>query len=330
MAVQQLDLITPSRWPKKPYCSDDLSKGICIRSLNSALKRPYIQANPPHLRIWSIFDVDRAGAVLAWEDADLPPPSWTAMNMENAHAHLVWGLSVPVLVDSPDMRQKPLRYLCAVEAAFRDKLEADPGYSGLLTKNPLHERWRVLRRPQLVYELSELAAWVDLPKHAPKRKPEEVGLGRNVTLFDWLAKWSYKAIRRLETRNFTQWQADCNEKALEHNGDFPTPLDSREVWHIAKSVSKWTWRNMTLEGWQQFVVKTHTPEIQATRGRRNRPEIQADKGKKGGIKSGALRLAASGENRASARLMRIKGMTQAEIAAELGVNQSTIARWLAE
>ena len=184
MHDHQLDLFADTaRWPRKPYCSDDKTASS-IRTLQHALKRPYIQANPPHMRIWSIYDVDRAGAALAWDDANLPPPAWAAVDRQSTRGHLVWGLSVPVLVDSPDMRQGPMRYLCAVEAAFRAKLQADQGYSGLMTKNPAHEMWRVLRGPQMAYELDELADWVDLPKHLPKRKPEEIGLGRNVTIFE--------------------------------------------------------------------------------------------------------------------------------------------------
>ena len=248
MQQLHLDLFADaSRWPKKPYCSDDKT-ARCIRSLASAIKRPYIQANPPHLRVWSIYDVDREGGALAWEDAGLPPPSWAAVNRENAHAHLVWGLSAPVLVDSPDMRQGPLRYLCAVEAAFRERLQADPGYSGLITKNPAHPLWRTLRGPRLAYELGELAEWVDLPKHLPKRKPEQIGLGRNVTVFDWLRHYAYRHIRHYkgDIRNYVLWQAHLNNKALERNGELLIPLDGREVWHIAKSVAKWTWRQFDI------------------------------------------------------------------------------------
>ena len=52
----------------------------------------------------------------------------------NGHAHLVYGLRVPVLTSSMEARQAPLRYLNAVEAAFRAKLDSDDGYSGLITK----------------------------------------------------------------------------------------------------------------------------------------------------------------------------------------------------
>jgi hypothetical protein len=311
----QLDLFgSADRLPKRPYCTSDLSEGLRIRGLAQALKKPYIQINPPHLRVWSIYDVDREGAAFAWEEANLPPPSWAAINRENGHAHLVWGLAAPVLVDSPDMRLAPLRYLCAVEAAFRAKLDADQGFSGLITKNPAHPLWRLLRGPRVGYELGELAEWVDLPRHLPKRKPEQIGLGRNVTLFDWLRHYAYRQVRHYKTdvRNFVVWQAHLNTKALERNGDFLWPLDPREVWYIVKSVSKWVWH--------RFDVAASDARFSA---------LQAARGRQGGVASGEARRAISEDKRASARLMREQGYSSRAIAQILGVNQSTVVRWLA-
>lgn len=297
-----------SRWPRKPYCSED--KGAHnIRTLRHAIKHPYIQANPPHLRVWSIYDIDRAGAALAWDDANLPPPAWAAVDKQSTRGHLVWGLSVPVLVDSPDMRQAPLRYLCALEAAFREKLGADRGFSGLMTKNPAHSSWRVLRGPRPCYELGELADWVDLPKHLPKKKPEEIGLGRNVTVFEWLRQYAYRYIRhyKADVRNFVLWQSHLNNRALERNGDFTYPLQGNEVWHIAKSVSKWTWNRFDLEACDKRFS-----------------ELQAHRGRMGGIAKGL----ANEDKQASARLMRAAGKTQKAIAEELGVHVNSVANWL--
>ena len=306
---QNLDLFSDvSRWPRKPYCSE--SKGAHnIRTLKHAISKPYIQANPPHMRVWSIFDVDRRGAALAWEDANLPPPAWAAVDKQSTRGHLVWGLSVPVLVDSPDMRQAPLRYLCAVEAAFRAKLDADTGFSGLMTKNPAHDLWRVLRGPQQAYELGELADWVDLPKHLPKKKPEEIGLGRNVTVFEWLRQYAYRKVRhyKQDVRNFVLWQSHLNSRALERNGDFTHPLQGNEVWHIAKSVSKWTWRTFDLEASDKRFS-----------------ELQAHRGRMGGLAKGR----ANEDKQASARLMAATGMTQRAIADELGVSQKSVSNWL--
>lgn len=311
----ELDLFGgPDRLPRRPYCTQSLDAGLRIRSLAQALTRPYIQVNPPHLRVWSIFDVDRPGAAIAWEDADLPPPAWVAVSRESGHAHLVWGLAAPVLVDSPDMRQAPMRYLCAIEAAFRERLQADPGYSGLITKNPCHPLWRVLQGPPQAreYTLGYLAEWVDLPRHLPKRKPEEVGLGRNVTVFDWLRMWAYRNVRRYKAEAhgieaWNAWMSACNGKALERNGEFAHPLDGREVWHIARSVAKWTWRRFDIAASDRRFA-----ERQAARGRA----------------SGLARLQASEDRRATARLMRAQGMSQRQIAEALDVTQQAVSKWL--
>jgi hypothetical protein len=306
--TRQQDLFEdPKRWPRRPYCTDDLASGLRIRTLRSALTRAYIQANPPHLRVWSIFDVDRPGAGILWDDVGLPPPTWAAINRQNAHAHLVWGLTAPVLVEAADARRAPIRYLLAVESAIRGRLQADPGYGGLITKNPAHPLWKVLRGPRS-YDLGELSEWVELPKHLPKQgvKFEEVGLGRNCTLFEWLRKWAYTAVRKhRDHRNFVLWQAQVYDRALERNGEFASPMDYREVFHIAKSVTKWVWK-MDSQAEAAFLKR------------------QAWKG----AKSGEVRRLASEGQRASARLMAATGLSTRRIADELEVDQSTVVRWL--
>jgi len=251
----QIDLFDAGRWPRRPYCTDDLSAGLRIRSLQQALGKRYIQANPPHLRVWSIFDVDRPAGGLAWEDAALPPPAWSSVNRQNGHAHLVWGLSAPVLTGCAAARDAPLRYLCAIESAMRERLQADPGFAGLITKNPAHPDWWTLRGPQSAreYDLAYLAEWIpDIDLHKRRGPVEHVGLGRNVTLFDALRKWAYAAIRQYRGGGLQAWNAwlsACNTRALVYNGDLfgGRLLDGREVWHIAKSVAKWVWRNFSAE-----------------------------------------------------------------------------------
>lgn len=310
----QFDLFDKDRWPKHPYCSDDLLAGIYPRSLATALKRKYIQANPPHLRIWSIYDVDRAGGALSWEDAGLPPPNWAATNVENGHAHLVYGLSAPVLVDCHDMRQAPLRYLCAVEQAYRVALSADVGYSGLMTKNPAYPLWRVLQGPQSYYDLGLLSEYVDLPRFISKRNPEEIGLGRNVTCFDFLRKWAYKNIKAYKSGGLEGWNAwlsTCNIRALERNSEFHQPLEGNEVWHIAKSVAKWTWRTFDIEA-----------------SNRRFSELQSIRGSKGGKASGLARHLASEDKRSTARIMRAASKKVVDIAELLNVHRDTVYGWL--
>ena len=70
--------------PKKPYCSDDLGRGVIIRPKRTAIQKPYIQHNPPCLVSSLVFDIDRQDAYFAWSDANLPTnvdsqksPEWT-------------------------------------------------------------------------------------------------------------------------------------------------------------------------------------------------------------------------------------------------------------
>jgi hypothetical protein len=313
--LEQLQLFEPARLPHRPYCTDDLQYGVKIRSLASALLLPYLQLNPPHLRFWMAFDVDRDGAALAWEHANLPSPAWAAVNPANGHAHLAYALSAPVLV-AENARREPIRFLQGIEGAYRYALDADRGYSGLIAKNPTHARWRTLYGLQRLWELGELAEYGDVHRYIPRyaKKPEEYGLGRNCILFDFLRQWAYRNIRAAKQRgNFVLWLADSNNRALVRNGDFPAPLDGREVWHIAKSVATWTWR--------RFDLAKSDERFQ---------QRQAKRGEKGGKASGAARLQASEENRATARLMASKGMSIREISAEMGQPRSTVHRWISE
>ena len=156
---------------------------------------------------------------------------------------------------------------------------------------------------------------MDLPKHLPKRKPDEVGLGRNVTVFDWLRQYAYRQIRHYkgDVRNFVLWQAHLNNRALERNGDLQNPMDGREVWHIAKSVSKWTWR--------QFDIDASDARFSA---------LQAHRGRKGGVASGLSRAAANEDKRASARLMKLNGHSYQQIADALSVSRRSVINWCNE
>lgn len=250
IAPTQPDLFDASRWPRRPYCTDDFEQGVQIRSLKQALTKVYIQANPPHLRVWSIYDIDRPGGGLAWDDANLPQPSWVTVNKANRHAHVVYGLSAPVLTSSMEARQAPLRYLNAVESAFRAKMDADDGYSGLITKNPKHPLWWTIQGRRLDYDLEELSGWVDLSRFTAKQgvKVAEVGLGRNVTVFDFVRLWSYKKVREFKGQpgGYVHWQKAVYDRCMARNADFTTPMDSREAYHIAQSVAKWTWSRFDL------------------------------------------------------------------------------------
>ncbi len=271
----QLDLFR-ERLPRKPYHTDDLDSGLFIAGSVRAAQARYVQPNGPTHRYWIVFDIDRPGALLDWDDRGAPAPNIVVVNQDNHHGHLIYGLDVPVRT-APDGKAAPLRYAAAVEAALREKLDADPGYSGLICKNPLSDHWQVQVWEPRPYDLAWLAEYVDLTSFSDRRKRlPEYGLGRNCTLFERLSQWAYRAIRQ-GWPDFNPWLAAVQDRATGYNAQFEQPLPASEVRHTAKSVAKWTHRNMSPDGFRAW---------------------QAEQGRKGGIQSGKVRREGSTEESA--------------------------------
>ena len=302
---QQLDLFS-ERLPRKPYCSDDGTASL-IRTREHALKRRYIQPNPPTLVFWLLFDLDEEAGWARWaaEDAAVAPPNYCVLDGTKGTGHLYYGLEVPVC-RSDAGRVAPLRFLAAVEGAYRDALGADASYGGLIAKNPHHPDWHT---EQLADQLYDLTALVEYPGVGEiNKRPEtdrrhrlDYGAGRNVTLFERLRQWSYRRVLdyKREGAGYGEWWAAVAAQALKLN-DFPTPLPVAEVKATTKSVAKWTWRHFSPE---QFSA------VQSVRGSR--------KGK-----------ARRDELRPQAAALDAQGYSQRQIALQLGVDQGTVSRWL--
>ena len=259
--------IFQARLPRRPYCANDLTRGLVVRPTATALQFRHLQPNAPLEVAWLIFDLDYRGAAYAWEKANLPPPTLTVINPANAHAHLFYGLVTPIGM-SDAARDAPIRYAAAVQQAFLAKLGADPGYAGLIAKNPFHEAWRTLWVHRL-YELGELAEYVELLK---RRAPREMlGLGRNCMLFDELRAWSYQWVREYKRNAATSehWQRAVLGQAEKLNV-FTPPLSFSEVKAVSRSVARWTWRQFSDEKFSA---------IQSARGKRGgRPATRTAEG----------------------------------------------------
>lgn len=296
--------------PRKPYHTDDLESGIYPAGRDRAAQSRYIQPNGPTQLRWLLYDVDRPGAALDWSERNAPPPTITAMNHANGHAHLLYLLEEPVC-KSPNGRPEPLRYAAAVDCALRAKLEADEGYSGLIVKNPLRrDAWAVGLWEVAPYTLGDLDSWLDLNKYKDRRrKMPDYGLGRNCNLFNALRHWAYKAIRQ-GWPDLDRWLEACHHRAIAYNRKhFDEPLPQSEVKHVARSVAKWTHRHITQSGFEAYVARTHTPEIQAQRGARKGAKRREE------LMPKVLELVGQGKS-------------QREIAEAVGVTQKTVSNWL--
>lgn len=249
--MNQLDLFYDNL-PKKPFCADYLGP-LLIRSASSAIKRRYIQPNKHTDLKWLVYDIDRPTAYFDWYDLKAPTPNIVVMNRDNGHAHLLYGLEVPVY-KQPSAKQKPLRYAASIDVALAKKLDADPGYTGLICKNPHHKSWEVGFFESVSYDLNWLADYVDLDPFYDRRKHlPPVGLGRNCTLFDVTRHWSYRQIRKPQGWLSESFFVEAViEYAYSYNLSFPCPLPSREVKATGKSIGKWTFRNMSAEGFRSW------------------------------------------------------------------------------
>lgn len=290
------------RVPWHAFATDDVRKGLRMYPGSEALQKALLQFNAKHSVSWLVYDCDSPTAVLDWEDANAPPPNIIARNPENGHAHVFYGLETPVhryASASP----KAQRFLSSVDVALTAKLQADPGFSKLIAKNPVHVRWDTHVFRLSLYDMAELSDWLDLSRYSDARKRlPAVGLGRNCTLFENLRRWAYRARRE-------QWLAESffSEavlgQALFINRGFQPPLPHSEVRATARSVSRWVWARMSPLG---FV------------------RSQQVRGKKGGA---VRRRQAQELARVIAQAIRQNpGLSQEDIAALCGVSRWTVYR----
>ncbi|MFW1931632.1 replication initiation protein, partial [Acinetobacter baumannii] len=105
-------------------------------------------------------------------------------------------------------KPKPIEYGNAVYTALREVLNADKGYTGLITKNALHKHWRTHVLRSEPYSLNQLAERLELTSREIKKpiKPDEaVVLGRNCCVFHTVRKWAYVEIRMHRSSTYNQW-----------------------------------------------------------------------------------------------------------------------------
>lgn len=248
--------------PARPYCADLPSDGLKIRDRKVALEHRHVQLNGKYLYTWMSHDIDHSDAYNAHRDANLPPPNFIAINPENGHGHCAVLLATPVsCYDASHV--EPLRFYSAVERGITRRIRADRHYVGLITKNPLHPHWRVEWRCNRPYSLHELADWLFFHDMRPDPRPDTMGAGRNVLIFEELRLIAYSEVRKFKKdgANLDQWRDHLEMLATNINHQFVGysarkpdgrcnvgPLRPSEVRAIAKSVADWVWRHMSTAG----------------------------------------------------------------------------------
>ena len=138
-------------------------------------------------------------------------------------------------------RAAPLKQLARITEFYRQTLEADAGYAGVLTHNPLEEthrtgEFRAHWGHKCGRSLEELAEPIPRGWRLPIKPTTEAG--RNCALFASLMKWAGSPCNL---------KAEVIAMARVTNEDLDAPLSDGEVTALAKSVERYR-RSWTAKG----------------------------------------------------------------------------------
>ena len=263
--TEQLALFGASYRPQRPLCGPSKSGPYRRRERAAALSSaPYIETNPTCIQSLIITDVDAGDVSGLPQLVGLPPASWS-VRTRNAigSGHIGYALASPVVLTDAAHR-RPINLLSRVEWGIRDVLGGDTAYAGRIMKNPLSpgafqdtlwpqdEIFPTYTLRELASSLADLGA---LPSPGDPR-PRASGVGRNVDIFDRTRTWAYRAIKRYWNSGFSEWDEVVHAKArilnldLEREGRIPLP--DREICHLSRSISKWTWQKFSPETFSEI------------------------------------------------------------------------------
>lgn len=240
----------------QPYASPGKdSEGLFVHAQkmpkNKALEMAVLQINGPRRIQYLTFDIDRNFGGLAWDDNNIPSPNIIIINPQNGHAHLIYELAQPVWLDKKsDTHQSespPVKYMKAIQKAMARELKADISYNHLMTKNPFYKGWRSVYMTDHLYTLGELANHLDLSYTIPQSaeiKDTEVS-GRRAILFESIRHWAYKSKGYYNCES-DFYNAILDELHIINDSFIKGPEKFSELRSIAKSVSRWVWKNYTI------------------------------------------------------------------------------------
>jgi hypothetical protein len=137
----------------------------------------------------------------------------------------------------------------------------------------------------------------------PVRIREEVGLGRNCTVFESVRLYAYSEWRRQGFEGYERLFDSVYACAMDLNARFTIPLGMREVRGIARSIAKWTARHITREGFAEW-------------------------GDARRAKSIMTRQSKSEDRSAEAKALYAGGKTQQQIAVIMGISKKQVYRLL--
>lgn len=268
--------------PMFPYATDDLAEGIYRKPRELARAARYVEANTSAVSNLLVVDVDHTDAAARAVSAggSHPMPNLLVETPHTGRAHVIWALREH-FTRTEYARRGPLAFAAATTEGLRRALDGDRGYSGLMTKNPLHEAWRTEWIHDHLFDLGEIAEKLG-PNMPPKtwrqqkrHRGNPVGLGRNCALFETARTWAYREVRH-HFGDPAGLLAALYVKAAEINATFrhpvtglPDPLPASELRAIVNSIHRWITTRSRLWADGPVVYEATFSTIQAARGRKS-------------------------------------------------------------
>ncbi len=234
--------------PKKPYCTNNFM-GLHIREKKYAISHSHIQFNHPNFKKYIVIDADYPDAANAWRydfAENIPVPNLIVTNPDNTHCHFYYELSAPVsFTEASSLKAQD--FFNAVSNKLTEVLRGDTRYTGLIAKNPAHEKWIVEAPRKDPYTLHELVEHLELDprEYRNKNKVEAEDVlnnGRNDLLFNSVRLKAYVDIRAFRTKSYIEWQNHVESLIEAENNVLVTPLPYSEVKSISKSIAKYCWK----------------------------------------------------------------------------------------
>ena len=260
--------------PDYPHCTDKLEAGCRQAPKHVAISRRFIQYNRPNYsHSYLGLDLDYEGAGVAWDDRDLPCPTFSIVNPENAHSLTAYEFTTPVHLGKHSS-ERAIRYLDVIRKGYIKAFDADPSFNEFISKNPLSPAWRVFSC-DVTYDLDELAEplreisteellsipfdefeerlreyLIPLYEKRKKKKPRIISTNPDDSLFVFHnTRWYMYSITP-DYNSFQLLYAKAVAYVRRLNRDFSLDLPESHIRFNAKSVTQFCWNHR-----DEFIAK---------------------------------------------------------------------------
>ena len=238
----------------RPFCANEDSHIIGrFDSAYAFANFPKLELQPPHVYASIILDcdsiegLDDAPGKPWWGGNPTPAPSWMVVNTRPRSGsrraggiHAAYALEVPV-GRTDAAHTLPLAYLAHIADRLSYHLGADPGYTGLITRNPINPGPECFTHwgRMFPYTLRELDQKLQKGKPPSRR---QTGIGRNVDLFKSMVSEVFRP-RWAAILGAQEWSEAWLDYVRAQNASMfaPDVLPDSECRSIAKSCFRyWT------------------------------------------------------------------------------------------